>query len=79
MFPPLDEILNKPGLFTKIADAFLFFRKPKFSYVFIKCIGKFYPPGRPISPRRLRRHPFAVYKYGFMNHFLAVAAISTRE
>jgi hypothetical protein len=47
-------------------------------YLFI-FIGIFYPSGEPISLHRLRCGPFAVYKYSFMGHFLAAAAILTRE
>jgi hypothetical protein len=39
----------------------------------------FYPTGKPISRQRLRRSPFAVFKYSFMSHFLAAAAILARE
>jgi hypothetical protein len=46
---------------------------------FIHLIGVFYPLGEPISPHRLRRSPFAVVYYSFMGHFLAAAAILTRE
>jgi len=42
-------------------------------------IGIFYPTGESISLHRLRCSPFAVYKYSFMGHCLAAAAISTRE
>jgi len=42
-------------------------------------IGIFYPSGEPISPHRLRCSPFAVVHYSVMGHFLAAAAISTRE
>jgi hypothetical protein len=46
---------------------------------FIYLIGIFYPSGEAISPHRLRRSPFAVVHYSFMGHFLAAAAILTRE
>jgi hypothetical protein len=46
---------------------------------FIHFIGIFHPPGEPISLQRLRCSPFAVVYYSFMGHFLAVAAILTRE
>jgi len=52
-----------------------FFFKKKF-FIFI---GIFYPSGEPISPHRLRCSPFAVVHYSFMGHFLAAAAILTRE
>jgi hypothetical protein len=42
-------------------------------------IGIFYPLGEPISLHRLRCSPFAVYKYSFMGHCLAAAAILARE
>jgi hypothetical protein len=42
-------------------------------------IGIFYPPGEPISLHRLRRSPFAVYKYSFTGHILAAAAILACE
>jgi hypothetical protein len=45
----------------------------------IFLIGISYPAGGPISLQRLRCSPFAVYNYSFMGHFLAVAAILTRE
>ena len=38
-----------------------------------------YPPGEPISLHRLCCSPIAVYKYSFIGHCLAAAAISTRE
>jgi hypothetical protein len=49
-------------------------------YIFI---GIFYPLGEPrllggVGWRR-RCSPFAVYKYSFMGHFLADAAILARE
>jgi hypothetical protein len=47
--------------------------------VFIHLIGIFYPSGEPISLQRLRCSPFAVVHFSFMGHFLAVAAILTRE
>jgi hypothetical protein len=46
---------------------------------FIHLIGIFYPSGEPILIQRLRCSPFAVVHYSFMSHFLAVAAILTRE
>jgi len=46
---------------------------------FLNLIGIFYPSGEPISLQRLRCSPFAVVHYSFMGHFLAVAAILTRE
>jgi hypothetical protein len=46
---------------------------------FIYLIGIFYPSGEPISLQRLRCGPFAVVHYSFIGHFLAVAAILTRE
>jgi len=42
-------------------------------------IGIFYPLGELISLHRRRCSPFAVVHYSFMGHFLAAAAISTRE
>jgi len=56
-----------------IPDKFSFKKK---LFIFI---GIFYPSGEPISPHRLRRSPFAVVHYSFMGHFLAAAAILTRE
>jgi hypothetical protein len=47
--------------------------------IFISLIVIFYPSDEPISPQRLRCSPFAVVHYSFMGHFLAVAAILTRE
>jgi len=52
-----------------------FFFKKKF-FIFI---GIFCPSGEPISPQRLHCSPFAVVHYSFMGHFLAAAAILTRE
>jgi hypothetical protein len=52
-----------------------FFFKKKF-FIFI---GIFYPLGEPISLHRLRCSPFAVVHYSLMGHFLAAAAILTRE
>jgi hypothetical protein len=46
---------------------------------FIQFSGIFYPSGKPISLQQLRCSPFAVVHYSFMGHFLAVAAILTRE
>jgi hypothetical protein len=46
---------------------------------FIHLIGIFYPSGEPISLQQHRCSPFAVVYYSFMGHFLAVAAILTRE
>ncbi len=46
---------------------------------FIHLIGIFYPSGEPISLQRLCCSPFAVVHHSFMDHFLAVAAILTRE
>ena len=45
----------------------------------IPIIGIFYPAGELISLQRLRCSPLAVVHYSFMGHFLATAAISTRE
>ncbi len=45
----------------------------------IIIIDIFYPSGELILLHRLRFSPFAVVHYSFMGHFLAVAAISTRE
>ncbi len=42
-------------------------------------IGIFYPSGEPISLHQLRCSPFAVVHYSFIGHFLAAAAILTRE
>jgi hypothetical protein len=42
-------------------------------------VGIFYPSGEPISLHRRRCSPFAVVHYSIMGHYLAVAAISTRE
>jgi hypothetical protein len=50
-----------------------------YAKTFIHLIGIFYPSGEPISPHRLRWCPFAVVHYSFMGHFLADAAILTRE
>ena len=46
---------------------------------FIHLIGIFYPSGESISLQQHRYSPFAVVYYSFMGHFLAVAAILTRE
>jgi hypothetical protein len=46
---------------------------------FVHLIGIFYPSGEPISLQRLLCSPFAVVHYSFTGHFLAVAAILTRE
>jgi hypothetical protein len=42
-------------------------------------IDIFYPSGELISPQSLRHSPLAVVHYSFAGHFLAFAAISTRE
>jgi hypothetical protein len=46
---------------------------------FLNSIGIFYPSGEPISLQRHRCSPFEVVHYSFMGHFLAAAAILTRE
>jgi hypothetical protein len=64
------------GIYPDIAvNPDKFFFKKKF-FIFI---GIFYPSGEPISPHWLRCSPFAVVHYSFMGHFLAAAAILTRE
>ncbi|GAF81951.1 unnamed protein product, partial [marine sediment metagenome] len=42
-------------------------------------VGILYPSGEPILPQSLRCSPLAVVHYSFMGHYLAFAAISTRE
>jgi len=73
-----EKVYTPPELFIKSADANIHFLK-KISYSSEYPIGGFYPAGEPISLHRLRRNPFAVFQYSFMNHFLVAAAISTRE
>jgi len=74
--PIVPTITAISGGYTDIAvnpDKFFFNKK------FFIFIGIFYPSGESISPHRLRRSPFAVVHYSFMGHFLAAAAILTRE
>jgi hypothetical protein len=61
------------------------FNEAKYSYFHLDLvrgrifISIFYPSGELISLHRLHCNPFAVYKYSFMGHCLAGAAISARE
>jgi len=74
--PKLFIISAISGSYPDIArnpDEFFFNKK------FFIFIGILYPSGEPISSHRLRCSPFAVVHYSFMGHFLAAAAILTRE
>jgi len=65
-----------PELFKKPVDTNIHFLN-KISYKNQTPIDGFFPLGRSISLHWLRRNPFAVIQYSFMNQFLAAAAILT--
>jgi len=64
---------------TTISGSYPDIAVKNYEKTFIHLIGIFYPSGEPISLQRLRCSPVAVVYYSFMGHFLAVAAILTRE
>jgi hypothetical protein len=66
-------------LLQQYQEVFLTLLKKLYSKILFISIGIFSPEGEPISLHRLRCSPFAVYKYSFMGHYLAAAAILTRE
>jgi len=68
-----------PFLVQQFQEVILTLLKKLFKKNLFIFIGIYYPKGEPISLHRLRCSPFAVYKYSFMGHCLAAAAISTRE
>jgi len=64
---------------TAISGSYSDIAVKNYEKTFIHLIGIFYATGEPISLQWLRCSPFAVVHYSFMGHFLAVAAILTRE